>query len=219
LPAAEPTDDSTAQSGPTKNSESRSAFVEADLAARSAARKGVKPVKEKRVATGDYAVGYCKTPEEHQFKFGNKGGPGRPSGSKSQNSILRAEFERKHVVREGGKTTKRRARDLISSLMVTGPITSRNYRDIARLNSLAQDLYPEKEPESGAVEANDPALDQLILTEFLASLQAGEDFAPRQDPFADVARGQLDLGQATSEDAWDEGDWDGVTQEGNDEGR
>lgn len=174
--------------------------------------------KEKRIL-GNYPVGYCRAPEEHQFQPGNKGGPGRPRGSKSQNSLLRAELDRKHTTREGGKTKKTAARDLISRLIVTGPITSRNYKDLDRLNALARDLYPDLVSETGVAEAYDPAKDEAVLRSFLASLQLGEASATGLDPLADRATGRPEPGQSAGDDAWDEGDWDGNPSEANDEDR
>ncbi|GHH09696.1 hypothetical protein GCM10008023_06700 [Sphingomonas glacialis] len=172
--------------------------------------------KEERIL-GDYPVGYCRAPEAHQFQIGNKGGPGRPRGSKSQNSLLRAELDRKHTTREGGKVKKTPARDLISRLIVTGPISSRNYKDLARLNALARDLYPDPVSETGIAEAYDPAKDEAVLRSFLTSLQLGEASATGLNPLADRATGRPDPGQSAGDDAWNEGDWDGNPGEASDE--
>lgn len=171
---------------------------------------------EKREIVGDYLVGFGRPPTENQFKLNNKGGPGRPAGSKSQNSLLRAEFDRKHHVKEGGKTVKTSARQLISRLVVTGPITSRDHRDLAKLNALARDLYPDPVSDTAVAEAYDPALDQFVLQHLFASLQLGQENASGSDPLADRATGRTDVGQSVGGDAWDEGDWDGDPEEASD---
>ena len=175
--------------------------------------------KEKRIILGDHEVGFGRPPKEHQFKDRNKGGPGRPPGSKSQNSLLRAEFDRKHTAREGSKTIKTSARELISRLVVTGPITSRHHKDLAKLNALARDLYPDPVSEAGFAEAYDPALDQAVLQHLVASLQLGEACADGINPLADRATGRPDLGLSAGDDAWNEGNWDGNSKEASDEDR
>lgn len=57
--------------------------------------------KLKNQPTGDHAAGYGRPPVKHQFQPGNKGGPGRPKGSKSQDTLLREELAAKQSVREG----------------------------------------------------------------------------------------------------------------------
>ena len=175
--------------------------------------------REKRIIKGDHPVGFGRPPVEHQFKKRNKGGPGRPPGSKSQNNLLRAEFDRKHTVREGGRIVKTSARELLTKLLVTGAITSRDHKDLIKLIALARDLYPDPVSEAGVGEVHDPAIDELVLQNLFASLQLGEPAAQGIDPLADRATGRPDLGQSNGSDAWDEGDWDGDPGEAGDEDR
>jgi uncharacterized protein DUF5681 len=52
----------------------------------------------------DYKVGYGKPPKEHQFKPGRSGNPrGRPKGTKSEDTIVRAVINRRVGLTLGGK--------------------------------------------------------------------------------------------------------------------
>jgi len=175
--------------------------------------------REKRIIKGDHPVGYGRPPVEHQFKERNKGGPGRPRGSKSQNTLLRAELDRKHTVREGGKTIRTSSRELITRLAVTEAITRRNHKELVKFIDLSLHLYPDPVSENEVGEAYDPAFDQEMLQNLFASLQLGEAAAQGIDPLADRATGRPDLGQSNGSDAWDEGDWDGDPGEAGDEDR
>ncbi len=201
-----------AADGHLESQHPRTDAVQASATRKNSNAQAKRPGREKREIVGDYLVGFGRPPK-NQFKPGNKGGPGRPPGSKSQNSLLRAEFDRKHPVKEGGKTIKTSARQLISRLVVTGPITSRDHRDLAKLNALARDLYPDPVSDTAVAEAYDPALDQFVLQHLFASLQLGQENAPGSDPLADRATGRTDVGQSVGGDAWDEGDWDGDPEE------
>ena len=57
--------------------------------------------------SGDYEVGYKKTPLGTRFKKGQSGNPkGRPKGSKNLKTILKEVINEKVPVREDGKTRK-----------------------------------------------------------------------------------------------------------------
>lgn len=52
-------------------------------------------------------VGYCRPPEEHQFKPGKSGNPkGRPRGSKNESTIFQEIVAMKVPMRVGGQTRK-----------------------------------------------------------------------------------------------------------------
>jgi len=54
----------------------------------------------KKKPTGDYPVGYCRPPREHQFPKRVSGNPsGRPSRRPSQDDIAREMFHRRTTVR------------------------------------------------------------------------------------------------------------------------
>ncbi len=57
-------------------------------------------------AEQSYEVGYGKPPKHAQFQPGQSGNPtGRPKGSKSPLTLLRAELEQKVTLREGSRVT------------------------------------------------------------------------------------------------------------------
>lgn len=175
--------------------------------------------REKRIIKGDHPVGYGRPPVEHRFKERNKGGPGRPRGSKSQNTLLRAELDRKHPVTEGGKTIKTSARELMTRLAVRSAIARRDHKELLKFITISCDLFPDPVSEAGVGEVHDPDIDELVLQNLFASLQLGEPAAQGINPLADRATGRPDLGQSNGSDGWDEGDWDGDPGEAGDEDR
>ncbi|WP_457938375.1 DUF5681 domain-containing protein [Mesorhizobium sp. 10J20-29] len=55
----------------------------------------------------DYDVGYCKPPEKHQFKKGNKANVnGRPKGSKNLSTIANEIMDAKIAIQKNGTQTK-----------------------------------------------------------------------------------------------------------------
>lgn len=66
-----------------------------------------------------YEVGYGKPPREHRFQPGQSGNPrGRPRGSRNLATALREALSQRFPVREGGKTRKRSATDIIVQQLV-----------------------------------------------------------------------------------------------------
>jgi hypothetical protein len=68
--------------------------------------------------TGDYSVGFARPPKQHRFSSGNPGGPGRPKGSVSHDTILRKELKQKRPVRIDGRTMNLTTRDLLLKTMI-----------------------------------------------------------------------------------------------------
>lgn len=174
--------------------------------------------KEKRRATGSHEEGWCKAPVKNQFREGNKGG-GRPRGSKSQDTLLKAELDAKQSVKVGGRNRNVAKRVLIAKLLVNGALEKRDHRQLVQVNAEARRLYPEQIAEPGAHQAYNPAADRQALQQLLAQLALGEPIAEGADPLEDVAIGGPDLGEASGDDAWEEGDWNAVDEEGSDEDR
>jgi Family of unknown function (DUF5681) len=71
-------------------------------------RKQKFPTKKRtRAATADDDVGYGKPPRSHQFKPGKSGNPrGRPTGAKSEATILQDLLQHKIGLSEHGKTRR-----------------------------------------------------------------------------------------------------------------
>lgn len=70
---------------------------------------GKKPPRRRRKqsASGTYEVGYGKPPRAHQFKPGQCGyPPGRPKGSKNEETILNDIFKKKVRINENGQVRK-----------------------------------------------------------------------------------------------------------------
>jgi hypothetical protein len=164
--------------------------------------------KKKRRATGDHKGGWCRPPEENQFKKGCKPGPGRQKGSKSQDSLMRAEFLAKQSVREGGVSKKYAKRVLIAKMTINGPIEKRNSKELFALNAEARRLFPEEAADAGEREAYDAEADRQAVQQLLGHLQFGEPNPDGGDPLADMATGGPDLGPDSEGGAWSEGDWD-----------
>lgn len=60
----------------------------------------------KRQAGEPYAVGYGKPPAEHRFAKGQRGGPGRPKGSKNFATLVRKQISRTISVKVEGRMVR-----------------------------------------------------------------------------------------------------------------
>ena len=92
-----------------------------------------KSTNQKRQPTGDYEVGFAKTPIKSRFQAGNKGGPGRPNGLKSQDTYLRKELNEQRMLRVNGVERKISNRELATKLLVE---TALKKQDIKHLELL-----------------------------------------------------------------------------------
>lgn len=162
--------------------------------------------KKKRRATGDHKNGWCRPPEDKQFR--GKPGPGRPKGSKSQDSLMRAELLAKRSVREGGRSTKVTKRALVVKMMVNGALEKRGLKDLTVVHDHARRLFPEEAADAGEREAYDAEADRQAVQQMLEHLKFGEPNPDGVDPLADMATGGPDLGPDSEGGAWSEGDWD-----------
>lgn len=161
--------------------------------------------KSKSRPTGDHVIGYGRPPAVSQFKAKNKGG-GRPKGSKSQATLEREALNKKYAATRGGRKRMVAARELIVEKMVTTVLTTKNYKDMRDLSDRAARLHPDQ-PQLQPQAVYDPIADLGVLEQAKALLSLGEP-GDEVDPFADVATGRPDLGDANASDGWSEGDWD-----------
>lgn len=128
--------------------------------------------KKKRQATGDYPVGYCRPPIEHQFN--GKPGPGRPKGAVSQDKLMRKHLSQKRKVKVDGKELKVSMRELLIITTIKHALAGK--KELGGLLSEAFRLFPDGESiQNVAVEGGTPsAVDQQILDEFFSKFEFGQ---------------------------------------------
>lgn len=83
----------------------------------------------------EYKVGYRKPPEEHQFKKGGPGGPGRPKGSKNRETLLLAQLREQVDVNIDGESKRMSKLELIIRRLVNSAIKG-DLKSIAFINQL-----------------------------------------------------------------------------------
>ena len=97
-----------------------------------------------REKSGDYEVGYGKPPVNTRFKPGQSGNPkGRPRGSKSFASLMRAALSETVQVREDGRLRHISRREAIIKSLIARALKG-DARANDRLLSFMQQLYPER---------------------------------------------------------------------------
>ena len=167
----------------------------------------VKPPRGKRAKrqpTGNYPVGFAKAPEHSRFQPNNPGGPGRPKGSRSQNSILRKELEAKRVVRIDGRGVKLSNRELATKMFLTKAFEKSDPKQLMQVIQFSQHLFPET--TEGGTAITDPAataiLDQQILSDFWAGREMGEPCGAGAGVLP-----ALGIGIAAPGPGIDDGDW------------
>jgi hypothetical protein len=134
-----------------------------------------KPKKKKKKPTGDYDVGFCKTPIESRFKVGNPGGPGRKRGSLSQDTYLRKELDEKRTLRINGRERRLSTRELATKLLIEAALKKQEIKHLELVVAHARRLFPDAAP----VDVHDAALpdaafDEDILRQLFAGLSMGE---------------------------------------------
>lgn len=90
----------------------------------------------------DYEVGFCKPPEETQFKPGKSGNPrGRPLGSRSLYTIIEEELDTYVIINENGSRKTISKKEAIAKQTVNKAIGG----DIHCIKLLFQRCLPPKE--------------------------------------------------------------------------
>lgn len=177
--------------------------------ARPARRRGVANQDEngKWQPAGDYEVGFAKPPVKHQFKADNPGGPGRPKGSRSQDSIEREKLNCKQLVTIGGRTKKVPRRELAVDIYHKKALEERDPRMLAHLIDRAGHLFPDTAADSVQRSVlGDSGLDEMVLKAFFASLAMGEANPENPDPMGSGTE-IADFTGANLTGGWSEGDW------------
>ena len=173
-----------------------------------------KDERGKFLPTGDYDVGFGRPPAHTRFD-GTRPGPGRPKGSRSQDSYMRDELESVREIRIDGVARKLKHRQLISKMMVAKALEKPSERALKNVHDMAVRLFPD-EPRAeapGAAPLGDATLDEMVLRHFFAGLALGEAGEEAGDPLRDLMREPLGPDPADG-DEWGEGDWSQPGEEG-----
>lgn len=158
--------------------------------------------------TGDYETGFCRPPLHGRFD--GKRGPGRPKGSRSQDSYWKEELNSVRTVSENGAPKKYRQRELILKLIMKGALEHKRPKDLAAVDEIARRLFP----DASASEANhsplgNAAFDQVLLQQLFEGLQLGEARPGAAAGLADALFDQPsdDDVPGGDEQPWDDEDW------------
>lgn len=95
-------------------------------------------------------VGRGHPPVEHQFKKGNKGGPGRPKGSKNHDTKLKERFETKRTVKINGVEQVATQHDILVDLRFKQALEGKDKAHQYLLGEAAR-LYPANDETTHAV--------------------------------------------------------------------
>lgn len=176
--------------------------------------KRTKPTREKRKPTGDYPNGYARTPEHSRFALGNPGGPGRPKGSLSQDSIKRREYQTQQTVTIAGRPMKLSQRELAEKLVVKKAIETKDTKLLLHILAEAGRLFPDVAHAAEVDrDASDSELDHQILRDLLAGLAMGEPAPDFPDPLSSLGITQPDLTANFADGDWDDGASAGETDD------
>lgn len=157
--------------------------------------------------TGDYKTGFAKPPKQHQFD-GSKAGPGRPKGSRSQDSYWREELDAVRTIRIDGVPTKVKSRQLLAKVTLANALEKRSEKALASANDNARRLFPDAGPAEMAVSPlGDASIDEAVLRQLFSGLALGEPKEGMNDPLFDLLREPLGP-QADDDEDWDDGVWD-----------
>jgi hypothetical protein len=115
-------------------------------------------------------VGRGHPPVEHQFKKGNKGGPGRPKGSKNHDTKLRERFEKTRLIKIDGIEKVASQHDILIDLRFKQALGGNEKAQHSLLGEGAR-LYPASDDDVsvGGVKALTRA-EQVLFAEMLAEM-------------------------------------------------
>jgi hypothetical protein len=121
-----------------------------------------KPERPKKKPTGDYASGYCKTPEHSRFKPGQSGCPN--GGKKSEATIgqlVLGEFETKTSVKLGGQVVTMKKKHALAKRIVADALGGDRHAQKLALTLCAQ-ARAEQDGQKGPALTDDEV--KLLLT-------------------------------------------------------
>lgn len=116
---------------------------------------------------GEYEVGNCKPPKEHQFQKGNKQGKGRKKGSKATRTIVKEALGQKVATKLGGKT-KMFSKFELSLHQLANKASGGDLKAIEKVIALQERYGPPEDPEEPSPEKL--RLDQATLRDHLTYL-------------------------------------------------
>lgn len=150
--------------------------------------------------------GFAAPPAEYQFKKGGRGGPGRPRGSVSTDTLWRKELEAKMTVRIDGKPVRLTSRELaIKAEIKDSHMGVRSARKAVL--EAAHRLYQPAPESSDAQGVPHHELDQRILREFFGGLRLGEAAPAGGDFLSDALVAPFGT-ESEPDSEWEEGEWD-----------
>lgn len=130
----------------------------------------VKDENGKWLPTSD-APGWCNPPVKNQFQKDGPGGPGRPKGSVSQDTLWKRALDQKRPVRIDGKKRKLNARELVVLSTVKDAVEGKCREARKRVLSESARIYGEDKSGSADAPGELNASDALSLAELEAELR------------------------------------------------
>ena len=121
--------------------------------------------------TGEYEVGFSRAPPDHRFKKGGAGGPGRPKGSRSHDSILREALSEKRPVRIDGRECNLPLRKLILMKTVKDAAEGKDRHARKYVLDESARLFPEREAARATKSTDLNESDALSMAELKAEIR------------------------------------------------
>ena len=121
--------------------------------------------------TGEYEVGFGRAPADHRFKKGGAGGPGRPKGSRSHDSILREALSEKRPVRIDGRECNLPLRKLILIKTIRDAAEGKDRHARKYVLDESARLFPEAETPRATKPSDLNNSDALSFAEFEAEIR------------------------------------------------
>lgn len=132
--------------------------------------QSTKNADNKWQAAGSYPIGFARPPMHSRFQKGGKGGPGRPKGSISFDSLMRKQLTQKRNVRVDGQDRKLSVVELmLIQAIKAGAEGNRHARQF--LLGEASRLFPGDESRETPSEKVLSESDALSIAEYEAALR------------------------------------------------
>jgi hypothetical protein len=141
-------------------------------------RKRKSPTKKRtRPATADDDVGYGKPPRANQFKPGKSGNPkGRPTGAKSEATILQDLLQHKIGLSEHGKTRRITLHEAILRRIAEDCLKGNTKSAAFLLNRYH--AMTSNEPDESGLSDDEQAVLETYLRKFQSNLDLKKDDLP-----------------------------------------